>query len=141
MDKRIFQHLPEEERVEAIMKDGAVLEPVLYVKIFSEEEIIAFKDELSEKAIEIDQIEEELKEFKLVVKSKMDPLKQAHSTLLSHIRTKQTLIKEDAFRFMDWDKKEVLYYNSRGELVSNRPMRPEERQVKIFEMARTGTDG
>ena len=139
MDK-IFQHLPEEERAEAFMKDGAVLEPVLYVKVFSEEEITTFKDELSEKAIEIEKIEEEMKEYKLVAKSKLDPLKQAHATLLNHIRTKQDIIKEDALRVLDWQAKEVRYYNTRGEQISSRPMRPEERQVKIFEMVRTGTD-
>lgn len=112
-----------------------------YTRQFTPEELAKMKDDLADVSIEIDNIEVEKKE---VTKSYNDDLKVKKTgrvALLKNIRFKSEFVNEECYKFIDHDAREVGYYNSKGQLVYQRPIRPDEMQKSIFEVKRTGTEG
>jgi len=124
----------------ALLEDNADKKEMLgYTRNFTEEELLSFKDDLADVSIDIDQVEEEKKE---AVKGYNETLKQQkteRTRLLKNIRQKAEYVNENCFKFIDHDAREVGYYNEKGNLVYERPIRPDEMQKSIFEVKRTGT--
>lgn len=105
------------------------VEEVGYMKQFTSDEIVEFKDNLSETAITINDIEEEKKEAMKVYKDQLKPLTVQKKTLLKNIKTKAEWVKEECYQFIDHEARLVGYYNSEGVLVESRQMRPDESQL------------
>jgi hypothetical protein len=140
MQNHLFKEIPPDERSRYLRDNCDRIEPVTYMKVFDTEELSGFKDELSEVAIEIDSIEQEKKETMEIFKARLDPHKRSYGKLLENIRLKSEEVKEDCFMFIDVTERMVGFYNAKGELVSSRPVRPQEMQKNIFTVDRTGTN-
>lgn len=140
MQREMFQEIPENKRASYLKDNCDRLEPVTYMKTFDDIEIVGFKDELSEKSIEIDGLEERKKEENKLINEQLKPLKSERAKLLRNIRTKAEEVREDCFMFIDQDSRMVGFYNAKGQLVSSRPIRPQEMQTTIFSVERTGTN-
>lgn len=139
MDKAIYQTYPKEKRLEMLAMNRDRIESVTYMKTFKPSELVEFKDELSDLDIEIARIEEEKKEAMEDFKARLDPVKNRHKEILTNIRLKSVEVNEDAHMFVDQEAREVGFYNSDGDLVSERAARPGELQTNIFKN-RTGTN-
>lgn len=107
-----------------------------YTKVFTEQELIAFKDDLAEIDIDIDEVEIEKKEAVKDYNENLKDKKTERTRLLKNIRQKSEFVKEECFKFIDHDAREVGYYNKHGQLVYQRPIRPDEMQKSIFEVKR-----
>jgi len=114
-------------------------EEVGYMKRFTPEEISAFKDNLATVAIEINDIEEAKKEVLKDFKPQLTPLIDEKVILLTNIKKKAEFINESCYKFIDFESKQVGYYNSEGLLVEERNMRPDEAQLTIRMESKTGT--
>ena len=115
------------------------LEPKGYMKQFDQDAIAEMKDTLSETAIAINDIEEEKKESARIFKEQISPLKAEKSRLLKLIKQKAEFVTEDCFKFIDYDNREVGYYNTEGVLIESRPMQAAEAQLTISHL-KTGTN-
>lgn len=114
-------------------------EELAYTKLFTEDELASFKDELAEIDIDIDEVEAEKKEATKGFNESLKDKRNDRTRLLKNIRQKSEFVKEECFKFIDHDAREVGYYNDHGTLVYQRPIRADEMQKSIFEVKRTGT--
>ena len=138
MDKVLGQDYKGAKRVQFLRDNCEKVEEKRYMKPFSADEVSTMKDELSETAISIDDIETKKKEQNALLKEEMSPLKTAKTRLLKLIKNKAELVTEDCFKFVDFDNKQVAYYNAEGLQVEERVMRPDEGQRTIN--MKTGTN-
>lgn len=131
MQKQLFETKSQEER-ERLLRDNAhKVEKHIYFRKFSAEEKDDLKDELSEKSIIINDIEEEAKEVAAEFKERKKPLVKRRGKILSDLKKGGEHITEDCYEIHDEEEKQVGIYNRLGELISQRPMRPDERQQAI----------
>jgi hypothetical protein len=139
MDKFLCQDVPEEVRVEQLEANADSIEEVGYMRNFTNEELDEFKEELADNSIKINDIEIEKKEAMAGYKKQIDPLQEVVKTNLKRIKEKSEFVKEPCYKFTYPLEGMVGFYNSRGELVSSRPLRGDERQGRIFPL-KTGTN-
>jgi hypothetical protein len=118
-------------RIQFLKDNCDKVEELGYMKQFTPEEIQQQKDELSEVAIKINDIESERKEAMSEFKTALKPLETQKASLLKNIKTKAEFVREECFKFTDFDDRMVGFYNSDGLLVESRPMRPDEAQRTI----------
>jgi hypothetical protein len=140
VEKLIFQEIKKPEQKAQTIRDNCdeVLSNYSYMRKFSQEELEDFKQELSENSIEIDILETELSEVKKEFKDKLKPKKQEVKIILKALREKVKEVKDEVFVLKDNDF--YCIYNSEGELIESRPLRPAEKQTTIFQTLRTGTN-
>lgn len=139
MQQKLGQEYKGEARAQFLQDNCDLVEEIGYNRKFTPEEITDMKDHLSEVAIEINDIEIEKKEAMKTFKDQLSPLKTRKVALLKNIKLKSEWMKEPCYKFISQDERLVSYYNSEGELVEFRSMRPEESQLTL-RMVKTGTD-
>jgi hypothetical protein len=132
MEKFIEKHLLE-DNCDAIEKVG-------YTRRFTTEELNERKEELADTSISISMIEEEKKASDDDFKLRRKPLDTRKKTLVEELKNKSEFVSEDCYKFIDHEERMVAFYNSDGEMVSSRPIMPQEMQKTIFGQIRTGTD-
>lgn len=138
MEHQLGAKLSEKARLEFLQANCDATEEIGYMKAFTAEEIAAFKDQLAEVSIDINEIELEKKKVLAEYKLRLDPLTQDKGELLGRIKNKAEHTKERCFKFIDLDRMEIGFYNPEGHLIEQRPARPDERQFTI-KMMPTGT--
>ncbi len=132
MEQQMFTGDTPEKRRQMLYDNCEKVEELEYRREFDNEELAELKEHLSKFLIQLKKLEEELAEEKKSFKERMDPLKQTVNETLNKIRDGSELIKQVCYKFMDWDQKQIGYYNDQGELVMERPMLKTERQSSIF---------
>jgi len=112
-----------------------------YMKRFTPEQLLKMKEELSEKAIKINDIEVEKKAVNREFGASLKPLVEEQKSILSGLKNKSEHVTERCFKFIDLENREVGFYNEDGELIESRPAYADELQGNIFkEIRKTGTD-
>ena len=132
MEKYIEKHL---------LKDNCdAVEPIGYTRRFTPDELNQRKEELADVSIIISEIEAEKKEIDAQFKWRRKPHDERKAILLEQLKNKSEFVREECYKFLDHNSRLALFYNSDGELVSSRPLMPQEMQKTIFMEMRTGTD-
>jgi hypothetical protein len=134
------EYTDKELRIRFLKDNCDKVEEKTYSKRFTPDELMQMKEELSETAIKINDIEEAKKEAVAGFKKELDPLVDEKKRLLEGLKTKSQLVRENTFKFIDLDSKEVGYYNEDGELIESRPAYGDELQSNIFQLRSTGTE-
>lgn len=138
------------ERV-AFLKDNCdACENKGYMKAYTPEELQGHKENLANVSIEIDEIEEELKDIKAEYKERLKPLIEQRKTMVANIKQKSEYVNEVCYKFVDADEKMSGYYNADGDLIECRPATADELQPTLFsrpalttnvgDSAKTGTN-
>ena len=141
MDKFLGQEIHEEKRKDFLSDNCDAVEPIGYRRRFNAEELSQKKEELANLSILINDIEEEKKDKMNEFKERLKPLNNNKQLLLSDLKDKAEFVNEDCFKFIDYEAKEVGYYNKLGELVYSRSIMPQEMQKTVFSITRkTGTN-
>ena len=141
MDIKIGKDIENRERrIDFLKTNCDAVEKKGYMKRYTPDQLQQMKEELSEIAIEINDIEEEKKEVMEAFKSKLQPLNEDKKNLLSGLKNKAKYISEECFKFIDIEEREVGFYNEDGDLIESRPAYADELQRNIFQMNRTGTN-
>lgn len=138
MERQLAADIPAPKKMLFLKDNCDKVEQIGYMKQFAPDEILLMKDQLSEVAIEINDLEIKRKDLMDEIKSEVKPLVEQKKTLLKNIKEKAEFVNEECFKFIDHDEKMVGYYNSEGLLVEARTLRPDEFQM-IFKM-KTGTN-
>jgi hypothetical protein len=141
MDKKVLQTESASER-KRILQDTCVrAEEFTYSKQFTPEELTHKKDELAQQDIKLERLEVEKKEVTTDYNTRIKVLKEDRSKTLNGVRTGVEEVTEQVYLLDDQESKKMGYYNSKGELVYERPMMPEERQLRIVDKEKlTGTN-
>lgn len=138
MDKFICQSVNPIERAKYISDSCDKVESIGYMKQFDSEELDRLKGDLSETSISIKDIELEKKEIMAEFKERLKPLLEDKEILIQKLKRKAEFVNEDCYKFIDRENNMVGYYNRLGILVEERGIRPEERQLSMFD--KTGTN-
>jgi len=139
MKNGLFQDVPEEKRAQMLSDNAESIEEIGYMKSFTEEEILLMKDDLAEVSIDINEIEIEKKDVAAEFKHRLEPLTDQKKDILTKIKNKAEFVKEECYKFIDYEDQMVTYYNKSGHVVESRRMRPDEKQLKIFTL-KSGTN-
>lgn len=141
MQRELGKNISEgKSRVAFLMDNCDKVEDKSYMKRFTPEQLLQMKEELSENAIVINDIEVEKKEAMEQFKETLKPLTERKGRLLKGLKNKAELVTEKCFKFVDPENRSVGYYNEEGDLIESRAAFADELQTNIFQMQRTGTD-
>jgi hypothetical protein len=140
MAKKILENESPEQKKEYLKSGADKIEKLSYMKRFTNDEIVEFKNQLSDLSIEKDGIDTEFDSIKEVFKGRLKPIKEGIKTTLTYIRDKARLVTEDCYVVYDYENFVTEYYSDDGVVVYSRPMEPAERQKTIFSINKTGTD-
>jgi len=67
-------------------------------------------------------------------------LNENKKEILSGLKNKSKLVSERCFKFVDFETREVGFYNEDGDLIESRPAYADELQTNIFQLGQTGTN-
>jgi hypothetical protein len=142
MQRELGKDIQDPKRRIEFLKDNCdSVEQKGYMKRFSPDQLLKMKEQLSETAIEINDIEIEKKFAMETFKIRMKPLIEDRSSILTGLKNKSEHVTEVCYKFIDPQTREVGFYNEDGELIESRPAYAEELQGNIFQVVReTGTD-
>jgi len=149
MENQLFANITDpEERARYLADNCDRVEDVTYLRSFDPDEMVQFKEELSEVSVAIDNLEVEKKVVVANYTADLKPQKERRKEILKALREKAVQVTERCYTFFDHDRKRVLFYNDKGLLVNSRAMRPQEMSHTVFssirnpaESERTGTTG
>lgn len=105
-------------------------EETKYYRDLSEQDLIEKHQDLSKNLIELNQLEEELKDIKDDFKERMKPKKVLQKELLEAIGVKKELINGTLFHIANHADGMMETFTETGELYSSRRLKPEERQMR-----------
>lgn len=144
MQRELAKDIPSGNHRIAFLTDNCdKIEEKGYMKRFSADQLSQMKDELSEAAIRINDIEEEKKAIMDEFKERLKPLIDEKSRLLKGLKNKSEFVNEKCYKFVDTEAREVGFYNQDGDLIEARPAYVEELNLfrdgaKVINM--TGTN-
>lgn len=126
-----------EERKQFLLDNADSIVEMDYHKAFDSDELARKKTELSETCIRINDLEEDIKDYRDNINLELKPLKEMRQGLLSDIKSKGRMVKEKCYCFIEKEDKMACFYNAEGLLVSSRPATREElKQQTIFQVKR-----
>lgn len=115
--------------LEELKSNATEVKKYSYTRKLHPEEIAALKTEVSDKLIEISELNAVLKEAKATHKEAVKKL--GITSQLQKIKYKKIDCTEDCFFMHDYENQRVEIVNSEGTLIDSRPMNAEERQEFI----------
>ncbi len=132
----MLSETPVEQR-EQILRDSCdqILERS-YTRKFDQAEINEKRADLANVSIQMQELEQELAEYRATIKWKIKPLSERYGKILEELKTGGELIKGDCYKFVDEDEKMVGIYSPEGYKLEERPMTQEERQRTIMSVIR-----
>ena len=135
IDEKMFKKESKNERIQLLEDNAYKTLEKSYQKPFEKEEIVIFKNSLSEVMIKMKEIEDDFKLIKEAHNLKMKPLKDNIRELLENIKYKCRSVNEIVYMFDYQDENIMAIYNADGDLIEQRPMLPEEKQMRIMKQA------
>lgn len=126
--------LQPKERLILLQQNADHIEETTYYKPLTAEELDLRREELTDNAIKLSEYEDEKKEVMQEFKLKMDPLAKANKKLLTEVKTRQAEVSGALYLMANHEEGMMETYDSNGELISSRRLRPEEKQKNIFSL-------
>lgn len=102
-----------------------------YFKPLTEDELRGVREKFAETAIEFKKLKEELKKVQNDFKSKMFPVENSMTVLLQSIRSRGNTINGTLYFIANHEDGNMDVYNSDGQLVESRRLRPDEKTQTI----------
>jgi len=140
MQSQIGHGLQGQELEDFLKANADKIETKTYMRYFDKTEAEELKEELSNHMVELNDIEEEQREQNLTFKERKKPLVKRKKEILRDLKMNATEVTEDVYKMVDQEAKMVGYYNRSGTLITSRPMNPDEYQLSIIPIAKTGTN-
>lgn len=132
----MLSETPVEQR-EQILRDSCdqILERS-YTRKFDQAEINEKRADLANVSIQMQELDQELAEYRATIKGKIKPLAERYGKILEELKTGGEWIKGDCYKFVDEDEKMVGIYSPEGYKLEERPMTQEERRRTIMSVIR-----
>lgn len=137
MEKELFKDIKDSEKRLALLIDNCdKVEEKGYMRRYSPEELTEMKEGLSEVAIAINDIEEERREIAREFKEQLKPIREEKKRILVGLKNKAEFVRENCYKFVNTETREVGYYNQEGDLIDTRSASADELQSNIFQINR-----
>lgn len=114
-----------------------------YQRILTDDEIDAERIEFATASIAIAQLEEEKQRVNAEINERLKAKKELAKTSLMLIRVGRSEVRETVYFIKDETEGKVGTYTQDGKLIAERPLKPTERQRRIFNaepLYKTGTN-
>ena len=121
-----------DERLQALRDQADTTEEGSYYRPLSADELDGKREELAEHDIKLSELDDEKKETMAALKEQVTPHKLAHKKLLTEIKSRQEFATGTLYGLRDFQAKTITFFNEKGEFISSRRLRPDERQSKLF---------
>lgn len=135
--KQFMPDATAKERLMVLQENAAKVEQTTYQKAISQEELAIRHEDLATNCIKLSSIDDEKKEVMAEFKLRTDPLNTANKTLLTEIKTKQSTVDGTLYHMANHEEGWMETYDHEGMLIATRRLRPEEKQVNIFQIGKT----
>lgn len=129
MDQFLFQELEEKERASRLESISEGQEEQEYSLFLSQEELAERKDTLSRLVIQESAIADRKKEVLDEFKVELLPITTQKKEVLSEIKSGTVRTKGVVYKVLEEKARQVGYYNARGQLVMQRAMTTDDRQL------------
>ena len=137
----IFQDESAIERIRHLEDNASeVLPNYNYERILTQEEIAEQREAFSTDHIELGKIERAKSEALAQFNASLKNVKLKAADRLTKIRTGREEVTETVYVIQDFEEGKVGIYNQNGELISEKPMRGADRQLRI-QTVKDGTNG
>ena len=140
MESSFLKNESRQVRVQTLKDNAEKTEEFTYPKALGSEDLGLLKDQLVKNSVSLSKLDEERKEFLTGIKAKVKPLKQEVAITLGKLRTKVEEVTEEVYLLADQEEGMMGYYNADGNLVYQRILLPEERQFRIVDASKNGTN-
>ena len=121
------------ENIKMMVRDNAIRkEESTYSTALTQDEIQNIESEHTLNHIKLAKLEEKKKEFMTEYNSEKKPIDEDVKMQLGLIRTGVREVTEDLYLLEDQEEGLMGYYNDRGILIRQRPLRPNEKQFRII---------
>jgi hypothetical protein len=131
MDSKLFQEVPLDQRAEMLEANAESVGEQTYAKPLTQEELDKERIDFTQKAIEVNALEEELKAVKERFAEELKPMREEMKEMMHTLKTRQRVVKGRVFTLKDFTTGMLGVYDDRGDLISSRRMTPEEGQLSI----------
>lgn len=130
--KTIYDGKTQNEKLELLKANCRTSEKQEVKVFFSEDDLAEMKSMLSESSIEREKLEDELKDLTKGLRGKIKSETKTIKGLLVYLKNKYEHQEQEVFEFDDQEQGLMLTYDSTGELINSRKLRPNEKQTTIF---------
>jgi hypothetical protein len=132
MEKSLFKDLEPAERLRALESNCDRLEEASYMKQFTHDDLVGFKEELSDVSINLNDIAVEKAEITKAFAEKAKEPTKRRVEILKYLKEKAVSVTEGCFVFLDQESGEAYFFNGEGDQVFSRPLLPKEKQKTMF---------
>lgn len=139
--KTFMPDLDPKQREQLLIDNCDSHEETTYMRDLDQDEVNDRMTSLSKNLIVISRQDDILDEHKEAHKSATKPLKIENATLLEEIKNRKTEVTGTLYNIADQEQGVMETYDQSGEFISSRRLRPNERQLKLTAVSKTGTDG
>lgn len=137
MEAHLLQSETPAKRMEALRDSAEKIETFTYPKALTTEEITKIREDYTQNAIKKAKLDEAKKDFMDNYKTEAKPIANEMKEQMQMIRNKVKEITEQVYHIADQEEGMMGYYNERGELVYQRPLMPEEKQLRLVDKRKT----
>ncbi|MBS1915698.1 MAG: hypothetical protein JST87_05435 [Bacteroidetes bacterium] len=137
MSKIFMPELSAEERKRILEENCDSREATKYLKQLTPDELDQRREQVTDNAIQLGELEEEKKEAMAEFKSKIDPLVKQNKFILREIKTRQSEVSGILYHMANHEEGMMETYDESGEMIASRRLRPEEKQQKLFSISKT----
>lgn len=133
MEQKILQDVSVGQRKEYLIDSCVKTEVFTYPKHLNQNEITKERTDFTQNAIKVAIEDAKLKEAREIYKAETKPVKQEMKNQMLKIRSGVEEVTGPVFLMDDQEASEMGYYNEAGELVYQRPLLQEERQLRLVD--------
>lgn len=132
--KQVLAEAPE-AREELLKSHAYSIDEMVYSRTLTDEELGKVKDDYVQNNIKLHTFKEQLDNIKEDYKQKMKPLELLGREKIVQLKSRTIDEEGEVFAIDDQEQKIMYFVNKYGEVISSRPLLPDERQTSILKMA------
>ena len=137
MQQQIYADVSHNERLDMLKANCRETEVRKITVQFTPDDLMDIKDRLSDHSVELEIKQEQLKDISSQLKGEIKKVNEQRRHLVKLVKNKCEERDEQVFDFDDQENGLMLTYNSVGDLISSRKLRPAEKQTSIITMSKT----
>ena len=131
MESLILQDQPLQSRVRFLMDSSEGVEEKTFVRAMDEAELTAQRISLQEIVDTICRVEDEAKEVKKQYSDQLKSLNKQKREILRNLKQGGVEVTEATYKLVEREENAVGYYSKTGQLIYQRPIMPEEKQIAM----------
>jgi hypothetical protein len=131
MDQFLFQDTPEKDRALKLESLSEGIEKRDYAVWLTPEELTERKSQLTTLVIQEAKLQDKKADMLAEIKAEMKPIVEDKKAVLTEIKSGTIQETGICYKIIDENTKQVGFYNKRGQLVDQRPMTMDDRQMTL----------